>query len=109
MKKSTLPISLCHASCPKCKLLTEFKMFESGAGGDLETYIGTKSGAIYRLDLTKLSYQKESRENFLKKALQLEESLRCIPLEIQCNICENVFSASSVVVDCELMVEAYEL
>lgn len=84
-------------------------MFESGVGGDFETYIGSKTGSIYRLNLTKLSYQKESHENLLKEALQLEESLRCIPLEIQCMICGNVFSAASVVVDSELMVEAYEL
>ena len=39
MRKNRLLISICHANCPKCSLPVDFKMFESGLGGDFETYV----------------------------------------------------------------------
>ena len=109
MRLNRLPISLCHANCPKCGLPTEFKMFESGLGGDYETYIGAESGAIYRLDLGKVHYQGLSRTSLLADALKKEGRLIHPPAEIHCKICGNIFSASSIPIDGEERLDAYEL
>ncbi len=54
-------------------------MFESGLGGDFETYVGATSGTLYRLDLGKVHYQKMSREDILADALGKETRLIPIP------------------------------
>lgn len=109
MKSRRLPILLCHANCPKCGLPTEFKMFESGLGGDFLTFIGTRAESIYRVDLGKVHYQKMTLDELLLPALQQEESLRQVPKEIHCKLCGNVFSAVSIAIDGEEIIDAYEL
>jgi hypothetical protein len=109
MKLNRLPISLCHANCPRCRLPTELKMFESGPGGELETYIGNESGTIYRLDLGKINYLKQSRSDLLAEALEKEGQLTCMPNEIQCKICGTIFNAKYISVDGEEIIDAYEL
>ncbi len=84
-------------------------MFESGAGGDFSTFVGATTGAIYRLDLGKVHYQKISEASLLADAQKKEGSLSRMPEEITCKICGTVFSASSIPIDGEEVIEAYEL
>lgn len=84
-------------------------MFETGAGGDFATYVGARTGAPYRLDLGKLHYQGASLAELLAPALQHEGSLTKLPDEVRCKLCGNVFSAVSIPVDGEEVVDAYEL
>jgi rubredoxin len=109
MTPSRLTISLCHANCPKCGLPTEFRMFESGAGGDFATYIGARTGAPYRLDLGKVHYQGASLTKLLAPALEREGSLMKLPDEVRCKLCGNVFSAVSIPIDGEEVADTYEL
>jgi rubredoxin len=101
---------LCHANCPKCGMPTDqFMMFESGPGGDFETYVGATSGTLYRLDLGKVHYQKLSREDLLADAFKKETRLICIPKELSCKICGTVFSATNIPIDGEEIVDAFEV
>ena len=109
MKKNTLPISLCHANCPKCGLPSEFKMFESGLGGDFETYVGAESGSVYRLDLGQVYYHGKTRDELLVEAREKEGILTYVPKELRCKICGTEFSPTSIPIDGEETVEAYEL
>jgi hypothetical protein len=109
MTLSMLPVSLCHANCPKCGLPTEFKMFESGPGGNFSTFVGVATGAIYRLDLGKVHYQKIPEASLLTEAEKREGRLNRVPEEIRCKICSTVFSARSIAVAGEEIIEAYEL
>jgi hypothetical protein len=109
MKAARLPIALCHANCPQCGLPTEFKMFESGPGGDFSTFIGAATGTIYRLDLGKVHYQKIPEVTLLAEAQKKEGRLSRMPEEIRCKICGTVFSARSIPVVGEEVIEAYEL
>lgn len=110
MRSNRLPASLCHANCPKCGMPSDqFIMFESGPGGDFETYVGATSGALYRLDLRKVHYQKVSREDLLADALGKEKQLIPIPQELRCKICGIVFNATNVRIDGEETVDAYEI
>ena len=84
-------------------------MFESGAGGDFATYVGAKTGVFYLLDLGKVHYQGASLTELLAPALQREGSLTKLPDEVRCKLCGNVFSAVSIPVDAEEVVDAYEL
>jgi len=84
-------------------------MFESGPGGDFETYVGATSGTLYRLDLGKVHYQKMSRDGLLEDALTKETRLIHIPKELRCKICGAVFSATNIPIDGEEIVDAYEL
>jgi len=84
-------------------------MFESGCGGDFSTYIGENTGAVYRVDLGKIYYQHMSLETLLAPALKVEEKLIHIPYGIKCKICGNVFHGSSMTVEGEEMIDAYEL
>jgi len=90
-------------------LPTEFKMFESGPGGDYSTFVGAATGAIYRLDLGKVHYQKIPEASLLSEAQKKEGGLRRLPEELACKICGAVFSASSIPIDGEEVIEAYEL
>ncbi len=109
MKTTRLPILLCHANCPECGLPTELKMFESGPGGDFETYLGADSGNIYRLDLGPVKYQGASRSDLLAEAVKREGRLVRVPEEIGCKICGTVFNADAVRIDGEETVDAYAL
>ena len=110
MKNSRLSISRCHANCPKCGIPTDdFKMFESGPGGDFETYVGAESGNIYRLDLGKVHYQGQSRADLLADAMKKEGSLLCIPKDLKCKICGTVFGATNIPIDGEEIVDAFEV
>jgi hypothetical protein len=84
-------------------------MFESGIGGNFTTYIGAKTGKVYRLDENKIHYMGNKRSDILAEALKLEGALTIIPQEIYCKICGIVFEASPVSFDSETIIEAYEL
>ncbi|MDP3070110.1 MAG: hypothetical protein Q8N18_07455 [Opitutaceae bacterium] len=84
-------------------------MFESGAGGDFSTFVGAATGAIYRLDLGKVHYQKLPEASLLADAQKKEGSLSRMPEEVRCKGCGTVFSASTIPVDGEEVIEAYEL
>ena len=84
-------------------------MFESGAGGDFATYVGAATGAVYRLDLAKVHYQKLSMTSLLAEAEKKEGRLSPVPDEIRCKVCGTVFAARSIPIDGEEVIEAYEL
>lgn len=84
-------------------------MFESGAGGDYSTFIGAATGTIYRLDQGKVHYQKIPESSLLSDAQKKEGSLQRLPEEIRCNACGSIFSARSIPIDGEEIIEAYEL
>jgi hypothetical protein len=88
---------------------TEFKMFESGVGGDFSTFVGAATGTLYRLDLAKVHYQKISEASLLAEAEKKEGMLSRVPEEIRCKICGTVFSARFIPIDGEEIIEAYEL
>src|SRR5262249_33895016 len=105
----TLSVSLCHTKCSKCGSIADFKMFESGLGGDFETYVGNTTGQLYRLDLRKVRYQGLQKAALLLQAEQQEGVLRPVPDQINCRICGTIFSARSVAVDGEETLEACDL
>ncbi len=112
MESKILSISLCHANCPKCNLPTEFKMFESGAGGDFATYIGETTGKIYRVNMSKVYYQNQELEKLVVPAIENEggkSKIRQIPEEIKCKICGSIFGTSNIGIDGEESIDAYEL
>lgn len=110
MRRNRLPVMICHATCPKCGLPTdEFRMFESGLGGDFETYVGRNSGSLYRLDLGQVHYQGKSRSDLLAEAIEAESELTLVPNELRCKICGAEFSATNIPIDGEETVEAYEI
>ena len=84
-------------------------MFESGAGGDFATYVGEATGSIYRMDLAKIHYQGISAVDLLAAAQNKEGRLARVPEEIRCRTCGAIFSAQSIPVDGEEVIEAYEL
>ena len=84
-------------------------MFESGLGGDFTTYVGMRTGAIYRLDLGKVHCLHIPLERLLSPAMQNEGRLSQVPAEIPCKICGNVFCADTIPVDAEEMIDAYDL
>lgn len=84
-------------------------MFESGLGGDFETYVGATSGNIYRLDLGQIHYQGKSRSELLAEATLKEGKLTCVPKELRCKICGTEFSAEMIPIDREEFIEAYEI
>lgn len=47
-------------------------MFESGPGGDFSTYVGKRTGSLYRLDLGKVHYLNIPLEELLAPALRQE-------------------------------------
>jgi hypothetical protein len=112
MKSSQLLISQCHANCPKCKIETDFQMFESGAGGEFETYIGESTGNIYRLSMHKVHYLKFTMDELLALAVAAEGSalyLRNVPDQVKCKVCKSVFRATSIAISGDTTVNAIEL
>jgi hypothetical protein len=88
---------------------TEFLMFESGPGGDFSTYIGQRTGSIYRLDLGKIYYLKLKLETLILPAIEGEGNLIKIPEEIKCKICGTTYKAEQIMVGGEEHIEAFEL
>ena len=112
MKANNLNISQCHFQCIKCKVETDFPMFESGAGGDIETYIDDFTGTIYRLDMHQVYYLNQSAEKLLKPAIEAEDGehrLRHIPNQVICKVCKSIFSAAPITLSDETKVNAVEL
>ena len=99
MKSTKLNITQCHSPCPNCKIDTDFQMFESGAGGDFETYVGDTTESIYRMDMHKVHYMNLTIEELLKPAIKAEvetKKLRNIPDQVMCKVCKTIFKASPI-------------
>jgi hypothetical protein len=112
MKLSRLPISRCHANCERCGLPTEFRVFESGPGGDFGTYVGLTTQNLYRLNLNKARYSGKMFNEALSPAIEREgkgEMLREIPTALKCKLCGHVFEPKSYRIDGEEIVDAYDL
>ena len=110
MISAQVPISLCHANCAGCGLPTEFRFFESGPGGDFATYVGVKTGNLYRLDLAQAHYTGKSVPDVLAPVFRLEggtQDLLCIPDQLECKICGRALSTSNIAVDGEELVAAF--
>jgi hypothetical protein len=87
-------------------------MFESGPGGEFNTYKGDKTGTIYRIDLNQIRYLKRKMADILEIAIQNEggiENIREIPNSIKCNSCKKIFSTDDIRVESEEQVTAIEL
>jgi len=112
MNKTTLNITQCHSQCPNCNFETDYLMFESGMGGDFETYIGDSTKTIYRIDMHKVHYLNLSVEELLKQAIKAEggtHQIRNIPNQVACNNCKHIFYAAPISVSGETKVDAVEL
>jgi len=112
MKLKRLPISHCHANCERCGLPTEFRMFESGAGGDFVTYVAKVTRDLYRLDVNKVRSTGTNLKDILSPAYEREgraEFLMEIPKQVQCKLCGHVFEPTACGLDGEEFVDAYEL
>ncbi len=112
MSKRNLPISKCHSKCPRCKVETDFMLFESGAGGDFETYYGYKTETFYRVDMHKVHYLNIQIENLLEPATKAEggiEFLKNFPDEVKCKLCGSFFHAVPITFEADSTVEAVEL
>ena len=112
MTPTQLPVLLCHATCTRCGHPTEFPVFESGAGGNFATFLGEKTGSLYRVSLGEVQYAGKSMETLLAPAIEREgnsTSLRQLPENVLCKVCGNVFSAQSMPIDSETLAAGYEL
>ena len=112
MKSNHLSISKCHSMCPECRNETYYLMFESGRGGDFETYYGVKTGTYYRLDMHKVHYMNLEEKELLAPAAEAEggkEHLRKIPDQVTCKICDAIFRAAPVSFSGKAKVRAIEL
>jgi len=91
---------------------TDFKMFESGPGGDYSTYIGQSTHDVYRVDLGQIHYLGKPLSQLLLPAIAREggvNNLRQIPEQIRCKLCGTEFSAEHCMVDGEEVIDAFEL
>jgi hypothetical protein len=84
-------------------------MFESGAGGEFQTYIGETSSTIYRIDMTKIYYLNFKLADLLAPAIEIENELRSIPEQVKCKICNSVFKASAIEYSENVTVNAVQL
>ena len=87
-------------------------MFESGAGGEFDTYIGDTTNTIYRLDLSKVRYSEISVDTLLAPVISLENgqnNLRAIPKNVICKACKSIFEATDIEFDKEVIVDAVQL
>jgi hypothetical protein len=112
MKLTKLPISKCQSHCPKCRSDIEFCMFESGPGGDFETYLGITTGATYRIDMIKVHYLNKTLEELLNPAIEKEggnEYIRHVPSQTECTFCKHVFNAVPITFQGETTVNAVQL
>jgi hypothetical protein len=87
------------------------QMFEPASpGGDFSTYLGTRTGNFYRLDLGKVHYQKIPLKELLSPALEQEGKLLKVPDEIKCKFCGNLLNpVFSIPIDGEEILDAFEL
>ncbi len=102
-------VSLCTANCPTCRILTDFLMFESGAGGDFETYVGNATGTLYRLDMTGVMYLGKTVSGLLAPAIEREggvDNLRKIPEQVRCKSCGSVFAADQCRIETDIVAPA---
>jgi hypothetical protein len=102
-----LAVSLCHTTCPHCRVLTDFQIFESGSGGDFSTYEGIRTGALFRLKLD--DGGNSNLADRLAPAIEREAGLRSIPEQVKCKVCKTVFAATKIAMEREGVVEAFEL
>ena len=87
-------------------------MFESGARGDFRTYIGDKTGTLYRVDMYKAHYKNLTLEMMLLPAVNNESgvaNLRNIPDQVKCKVCGSIFAATTITIDGEIEVNAIQL
>jgi hypothetical protein len=91
MESTELPAIIYQASCKSCGALSRFTQFEASFY-DFATYLGKKTGTIYRLnvELTDLKYGSITPEEALEPAVKREggrESLLLVPDELECPSC----------------------
>ena len=112
MKPSRLTVTFGFVDCPKCRLPVSLPLFESGLGGDFETYVGQRTGSLYRLDLGQIHHQGRERAVLLAEAQTREggaTNLVRTPDEISCKVCGSVVGAASFRIEREDVVDVYEL
>ncbi len=112
LEKRLLLISNCHANCPKCKLPTEFQMFESGMGGDFQTYMGEKTGDLYRINLELNTYLNIPLENLISPIIEREGDkhlIRKIPDNLKCKLCGMEFVGNPAFIDGEEQKSIFEV
>lgn len=91
---------------------TEFRVFESGPGGDFGTYVGLVTQNLYRIDLNKTRHTGKTVNEALLPAIAREGKagmLREIPTGVKCKLCGYVFEPTNYGVDGEEIVAAYDL
>ena len=112
MNETQLPVSVVTANCPRCRFPSTFRVFDSGPGGDFATYLGIRSGTLYRLDLGKLHYLHMDPPALLAAAQSREggaANLVEVPDEITCAVCGQQLGNCSMHIDREETIAAFEL
>jgi hypothetical protein len=107
---STVPASLCHANCLRCGLPEQFHYFGSGPGGSFGTYLGARTGNLYRLDLERIHVLGLSRDSALAEASAREggkEHILAIPEQLVCRFCKAGLAGCNVMPDREEVVHAF--
>lgn len=87
-------------------------MFESGPGGDFETYYGITTGTTYRIDMIKVHYLNQTVEELLKPAIEKEggsKLIRHVPSQTECTFCQHLFNAVPITFQGETTVNAVQL
>ena len=113
MKKIQLPATTYPSRCNACGTLSSFSQFEASFY-DFDTYWGTTTGTLYRLnlELTDLKYGSVSVEAALAPAVDREggrKNLQRIPDELACSSCRAVDLCRVIETGTEEKVDAVEL
>lgn len=112
MISAQIPVSRCHSKCPVCRSpSSEFRLFESGMGGDFLTYVGKTTGSLYRVDVGITGYMGISLADVLAPAIEREGGSQHLwgGKQLQCKFCGKTFSWRTAHIDGEELVTAFLL
>lgn len=112
LRSTKLPGTRYQSQCPNCGWFTSFVVFSSSFS-DFSTFVGSRSGTLYRLSLTLQRYTETNAEDLLAQVSREEESvggqLLELPGSVPCSSCRRVFSGSVDIQGEEVIVEAVAL
>lgn len=110
MKSNDVPVCSVTANCAQCGFPTTFRA--AGLGGDFESFLGLRSGAVYRLDLCKVHHLRLDRSTLLAAGAEREGgvgNLAKVHDEVPCSMCGQPLGKCSMLVDREEIGRVFEL
>lgn len=109
--RRTVPVLRCTAICPTCgNPVDDYPLFESGPGGDIDTWQNTENGSLYAIDLFMVAYGQTTMEACLEPVVAHaggRDKLRHLPEEVYCKFCSKTFHAESGHIQREERTEAF--